>query len=162
MRKKFALIYFITDLALIAFFSYFGAIYVLNSQLALIASTLIIFASFWGYKNKIAKKALSADIKDFDEVFDDEDLDDEPKQNDKAKEEQIKNEAKAELKKSKIPLRLYDFASVFAPLRLLSYAFLVLVFLYLQSHALFEPFSFLAGLGIMPLCALVAGFLDKE
>lgn len=156
MRKKFALIYFITDLALIAFFSYFGAIYVLNSQLALIASTLIIFASFWGYKNKIAKKALSADIKDFDEVFDDES--DEPSE--KIKEEQ--NKAKAELKKSKIPLRFYDFASVFTPLRLLSYAFLVLVFLYLQSHLLFEPFSFLAGLGIMPLCALVAGFLDKE
>ena len=72
MAKKLALIYLCIDAVLIAICAYFGAVYVLNSQVALISSSLIILASFLGYKKRVAKKIASADISAFDDIFDDE------------------------------------------------------------------------------------------
>lgn len=171
MAKKLALIYLCIDAVLIAICAYFGAVYVLNSQVALIASSLIILASFLGYKKCVAKKIANADINAFDDVFDDENSripsQDEvanlgnsriPNENEakNARNSRIPNE-----KTPKIPLRLYEFGSLFSPLRLLSYVLLILAFFILLKKELFEPLSFLAGIAVMPISALFSAVFIK-
>ncbi|MGM9994931.1 MAG: hypothetical protein ACI35K_00770 [Campylobacter sp.] len=161
MAKKLALIYLCIDAVLIAICAYFGAVYVLNSQVALISSSLIILASFLGYKKRVAKKIANADISAFDDVFDDV-FDDGnsriPSQDEVAKlgNSRIPNE-----KTPKIPLRLYEFGSVLSPLRLLGYVLLILAFFILVKKELFEPLSFLAGIAVMPISALFSAVFIK-
>ncbi|MCI7464577.1 MAG: hypothetical protein MSA79_08070 [Campylobacter sp.] len=161
MAKKLALIYLCIDAVLIAICAYFGAVYVLNSQVALISSSLIILASFLGYKKRVAKKIANADISAFDDIFDDV-FDDGnsriPSQDEVAKlgNSRIPNE-----KTPKIPLRFYEFGSLFSPLRLLGYVLLILAFFILVKKELFEPLSFLAGIAVMPISALFSAVFIK-
>ena len=157
MAKKLALIYLCSDAVLIVICAYFGAVHVLNSQVALISSSLIILASFLGYKKRVAKKIATADISAFDDVFDDENSRI-PSQDEVAKlgNSRIPNE-----KTPKIPLRFYEFGSVFSPLRLLGYVLLILAFFILLKKELFEPLSFLAGIAVMPISALFSAVFIK-
>ena len=158
MAKKLALIYLCIDAVLIAICAYFGAVHVLNSQVALISSSLIILASFLGYKKRVAKKIATADISAFDDVFDDNENSRIPSQDEVAKlgNSRIPNE-----KTPKIPLRLYEFGSLFSPLRLLGYVLLILTFFILLKKELFEPLSFLAGIAVMPISALFSAVFIK-
>ena len=157
MAKKLALIYLCIDAVLITICAYFGAVHVLNSQVALISSSLIILASFLGYKKRVAKKIATADISAFDDVFDvgNSRI---PNENEakNARNSRIPNE-----KTPKIPLRLYEFGSVFSPLRLLGYVLLILAFFILLKKELFEPLSFLAGIAVMPISALFSAVFIK-
>lgn len=157
MAKKLALIYLCSDAVLIAICAYFGAEYVLNSQVALISSSLIILASFLGYKKRVEKKIANADISAYDDIFDDENSRI-PSQNEakNARNSRIPNE-----KTPKIPLRLYEFGSVFSPLRLLGYVLLILAFFILFKKELFEPLSFLAGIAVMPISVLFSAVFIK-
>ena len=173
MAKKLALIYLCSDAVLIVICAYFGAVHVLNSQVALISSSLIILASFLGYKKRVAKKIATADISAFDDVFDDEDENSRiPSQDEVAKlgnsripnENEAKNTRNSRIpneKTPKIPLRLYEFGSVFSPLRLLGYVLLILAFFILLKKELFEPLSFLAGIAVMPISALFSAVFIK-
>ena len=158
MAKKLALIYLCSDAVLIAICAYFGAVHVLNSQVALISSSLIILASFLGYKKRVEKKIATADISAFDDVFDDNENSRIPSQDEVAKlgNSRIPNE-----KTPKIPLRLYEFGSLFSPLRLLGYVLLILAFFILLKKELFEPLSFLAGIAVMPISALFSAVFIK-
>lgn len=154
MAKKLALIYLCSDAVLIALCAYFGAVHVLNSQVALISSSLIILASFLGYKKRVTKKISNADISAFDEIFDD----DENIENSRITNQNQQNQKE---KTPKIPLRLYEFGSLFSPLRLFGYIVLIIAFFVLLKKELFEPLSFLAGLAIMPLSALFSSIFLK-
>lgn len=159
--KKLALIYGALDVLLIIICAYFGALYVLNSQLALICAFLIALASFYGYARRVNVKARQANVNDnFDEFFDE--YDEEIITNDESK-DAAKSSAKESSKKTKpkIPFSAYDFISALAPLRLASYALLVLCFFWLFKNNLFLAIPFLAGLGVMPLGALIAGIFSK-
>ena len=169
MAKKLALIYLCIDAVLIAICAYFGAVHVLNSQVALISSSLIILASFLGYKKRVAKKIATADISAFDDVNENSRI---PSQDEVAKlgNSRISNENEAKNAKNsrisnektpKIPLRLYEFGSVFSPLRLLGYVLLILAFFILLKKELFEPLSFLAGIAVMPISALFSAVFIK-
>lgn len=163
MAKKLALIYLCSDALLIAICACFGAIYVLNSQVALIASSLIILASFLGYKKRVAKKVANADIADFDDVFDDEENSRIPSQDEIANlgNSRENKEQNAKEKTPKIPLRLYEFGSLFSPLRLIGYVLLILAFFILLKKELFEPLSFLAGIAVMPISTLFSAIFIK-
>lgn len=172
MAKKLALIYFCSDAVLIVICAYFGAVHVLNSQVALISSSLIILASFLGYKKRVAKKIATTDISAFDDVFDDNENSRIPSQDEVAKlensripnENEAKNAGNSRIpneKTPKIPLRLYEFGSVFSPLRLLGYVLLILAFFILLKKELFEPLSFLAGIAVMPISALFSAVFIK-
>ena len=172
MAKKLALIYLCIDAVLIAICAYFGAVHVLNSQVALISSSLIILASFLGYKKRVAKKIATADISAFDDVFDDNENSRIPSQDEVAKlgnsripnENEAKNARNSRIpneKTPKIPLRLYEFGSLFSPLRLLGYVLLILTFFILLKKELFEPLSFLAGIAVMPISALFSAVFIK-
>lgn len=154
MAKKLALIYLCSDAVLIALCAYFSAVHVLNSQVALISSSLIILASFLGYKKRVTKKISNADISTFDEIFDD----DENNENSRITNQNQQNQKE---KTPKIPLRLYEFGSLFSPLRLFGYIVLIIAFFVLLKKELFEPLSFLAGLAIMPLSALFSSIFLK-
>ena len=172
MAKKLALIYLCIDAVLIAICAYFGAVHVLNSQVALISSSLIILASFLGYKKRVAKKIATADISAFDDVFDDNENSRIPSQDEVAQlensripnENEAKNSRNSRIpneKTPKIPLRLYEFGSVLSPLRLLGYVLLILAFFILLKKELFEPLSFLAGIAVMPISALFSAVFIK-
>lgn len=169
MAKKLALIYLCIDAVLIAICAYFGAVHVLNSQVSLISSSLIILASFLGYKKRVEKKIANADISAFDDVNENSRI---PSQDEVAKlgnsripdENEAKNSRNSRIpneKTPKIPLRLYEFGSVFSPLRLLAYVLLILAFFILLKKELFEPLSFLAGIAVMPISALFSAVFIK-
>ena len=169
MAKKLALIYLCSDAVLIVICAYFGAVHVLNSQVALISSSLIILASFLGYKKRVAKKIATADISAFDDVNENSRI---PSQDEVAKlgnsripnENEAKNARNSRIpneKTPKIPLRLYEFGSLFSPLRLLGYVLLILAFFILLKKELFEPLSFLAGIAVMPISALFSAVFIK-
>ena len=169
MAKKLALIYLCSDAVLIAICAYFGAVHVLNSQVALISSSLIILASFLGYKKRVAKKIATADISAFDDVNENSRI---PSQDEVANlgnaripdENEAKNARNSRIpneKTPKIPLRLYEFGSLFSPLRLLGYVLLILAFFILLKKELFEPLSFLAGIAVMPISALFSAVFIK-
>lgn len=169
MAKKLALIYLCSNAVLIVICAYFGAVHVLNSQVALISSSLIILASFLGYKKRVAKKIATADISAFDDVNENSRI---PSQDEVAKlgnsripnENEAKNARNSRIpneKTPKIPLRLYEFGSVFSPLRLLGYVLLILAFFILLKKELFEPLSFLAGIAVMPISALFSALFIK-
>ena len=169
MAKKLALIYLCSNAVLIAICAYFGAVHVLNSQVALISSSFIILASFLGYKKRVAKKIATADISAFDDVNENSRI---PSQDEVAKlgnsripnENEAKNARNSRIpneKTPKIPLRLYEFGSVFSPLRLLGYVLLILAFFILLKKELFEPLSFLAGIAVMPISALFSALFIK-
>lgn len=169
MAKKLALIYLCIDAVLIAICAYFGAVHVLNSQVSLISSSLIILASFLGYKKRVAKKIANADISAFDDVNENSRI---PSQDEVANlgnsripnENEAKNARNSRIpneKTPKIPLRLYEFGSVFSPLRLLAYVLLILAFFILVKKELFEPLSFLAGIAVMPISALFSAVFIK-
>lgn len=169
MAKKLALIYLCIDAVLIAICAYFGAVHVLNSQVALISSSLIILASFLGYKKRVAKKIANADISAFDDVNENSRI---PSQDEVANlgnsripdENEAKNAKNSRIpneKTPKIPLRLYEFGSLFSPLRLLGYVLLILAFFILVKKELFEPLSFLAGIAVMPISALFSAVFIK-
>ena len=155
MAKKLALIYLCSDAVLIVICAYFGAVHVLNSQVALISSSLIILASFLGYKKRVEKKIANADISAFDDVNENSKI---PSQDEVAK---LENSRIPNEKTPKIPLRLYEFGSVFSPLRLLGYVLLILAFFILLKKELFEPLSFLAGIAVMPISALFSAVFIK-
>ena len=172
MAKKLALIYLCSDAVLIVICAYFGAVHVLNSQVALISSSLIILASFLGYKKRVAKKIATADISAFDDVFDDNENSRIPSQDEVANLENSRIPSQDEVAKlgnsripnektPKIPLRLYEFGSLFSPLRLLGYVLLILTFFILLKKELFEPLSFLAGIAVMPISALFSAVFIK-
>ena len=169
MAKKLALIYLCSDAVLIVICAYFGAVHVLNSQVSLISSSLIILASFLGYKKRVAKKIATADISAFDDVNENSRI---PSQDEVANlgnsripdENEAKNARNSRIpneKTPKIPLRLYEFGSVFSPLRLLGYVLLILAFFILLKKELFEPLSFLAGIAVMPISALFSAVFIK-
>ena len=172
MAKKLALIYLCSNAVLIAICAYFDAVHVLNSQVALISSSLIILASFLGYKKRVAKKIATADISAFDDVFDDNENSRIPSQDEVANLENSRIPSQDEVAKlgnsripnektPKIPLRLYEFGSLFSPLRLLGYVLLILTFFILLKKELFEPLSFLAGIAVMPISALFSAVFIK-
>ena len=172
MAKKLALIYLCSNAVLIVICAYFGAVHVLNSQVALVSSSLIILASFLGYKKRVAKKIATADISAFGDIFDDDENSKIPSQDEVAKlgnsripnENEVKNARNSRIpneKTPKIPLRLYEFGSLFSPLRLLGYVLLILAFFILLKKELFEPLSFLAGIAVMPISALFSAVFIK-
>lgn len=169
MAKKLAFIYLCSNAVLIVICAYFGAVHVLNSQVALISSSFIILASFLGYKKRVAKKIATADISAFDDVNENSRI---PSQDEVVKlensripnENEVKNARNSRIpneKTPKIPLRLYEFGSLFSPLRLLGYVLLILAFFILLKKELFEPLSFLAGIAVMPISALFSAVFIK-
>ena len=160
MRKIFAIAFFI-DIVLIFFAIYLGKYALLNSQLAFIASLLIILGSFQGYKKVVQKKShLGRDI--IDEIEDRFELyNEEENRHLSAKElfEEEKKKVKSQKAMKNFILGLGGFFSMY---RLLGYLFLVIAVMMLIRRSMFEPLSFLLGLAILPVSAMLYALFSRE
>lgn len=148
--KNLAFFYLILDAILIAISSAFGAVALLNSQVAFICSTLILFASYFGYKSRVENKSVNYQLSEQElELF--EDSEDEQTQELNTQDSNNKNDKKL------AKFRKIDILGAFKPLRLLSYFILIIAFFVLLRHGILEPIAFLAGLALMPLGVFCAG-----
>lgn len=148
--RNLAFFYLILDAILIAISSAFGAVALLNSQVAFICSTLILFASYFGYKSRVENKSVNYQLSEQElELFED-DIDEQTQELD-TQDSNNKNDKKL------AKFRKIDILGAFKPLRLLSYFILIVAFFVLLRHGILEPIAFLAGLALMPLGVFCAG-----
>lgn len=141
--KNLAIFYLILDALLIAITSAYGAVELLNSQIAFICSNLILFASYLGYKNRVKNRSINYELSDKElEIFED---------------EEGENSQSIKDDKDSIKFRKIDILGAFKPLRLISYLILIVAFFALLRAGIFEPISFLMGLALMPLGVFCAG-----
>lgn len=148
--RNLAFFYLILDAILIAISSAFGAVALLNSQVAFICSTLILFASYFGYKSRVKNKSVNYQLSEQElELFED-DIDEQTQELD-TQDSNNKNDKKL------AKFRKIDILGAFKPLRLLSYFILIIAFFVLLRHGILEPIAFLAGLALMPLGVFCAG-----
>ncbi|WP_063999939.1 hypothetical protein [Campylobacter iguaniorum] len=154
--KNLILFYVAIDLVLIAVAEYFGDIYLLNSQVAMICSMLILFASYLGYKSRVDTKSVNYQLSDQEKAFFEDDWD--------ASEPSEQQDLKQVLKKlrKKTKFNKMDFIGAFKPFRLVAYITLIVAFFMLLRRDLFEPFSFLGGLVVMPLGVFLAGVFTRD
>lgn len=170
-RRNLILSYVCLDFLLILVCSFFGAKFVLNSQLAMICASLILFASFYGYKKQVIKKAEILQNSDDLSLYQNNQIYAEFDENDTNLNQNSQNlsnlepnlaQTNLEDPKEKISFSSFEIFTALKPFRLFSYAFLVAVFFVLKNNDLFEPFSFLSGLAVMPVGVFVAGIFNAK
>lgn len=161
--KKVLLTLFFLDLCL-AFIIYIwkGQVWLINSQVAFISSSLIMLASMKSYKNMVSNAlavgAVSNDGRDtLDKLEDPYDLYDEQEviEDEKTLVEVVKEE-RANLKKGRRSIweTTKDAKASFSFYRLSAYAILVLGFFYLNSNQILEFIPYLSFLAL-PLFIIV-------
>ena len=161
--RNFFFVALLLDALLIALSLFFSPLFLLNTQLAFIASLLIVMGSFWGYRRVVQKRAAVADRDAIDEIQDRFDLyDEEDRQSLSAKELFEQERAKSK----KRGLGLADFvrtsSGFFSPFRLMGYLFLTIVVMVLVRKGLFEMGAFLLGLGVVPLSAMLFALMHSK
>ncbi|BAF69837.1 hypothetical protein [Nitratiruptor sp. SB155-2] len=162
--KQFFRIAFIVDLTVIIASFFIGNRYfLLNSQLAFISSLLVVLGSFYGYKKMIEKRVgtVTKDIiDDIEDRFDLYDEEQESIQDAKA----LFEEEKAKIKGAKKGLTnfLKTANGFFSPYRLFGYLFMVIAILVLIKHSMFDAWSFLMGLGVVPVSALIMALVPAK
>ncbi|WP_220106621.1 hypothetical protein [Campylobacter hyointestinalis] len=147
--KKLIIFYVFLDVLLIFVAASFGEIQLLNSQVAMIASMIILFGSYQGYKSRVQNRSLNYELSETEKaIFED------------IKEDEIKDDPKSLSKQTKF--KKVDIVGAFKPYRLIGYITLILAFFMLLRKDLFEPFSFLIGLAVMPIGVFLAGVFTRE
>lgn len=147
-------------------------LFVLNSQVAFFGSLCVIIGSFFGYKknieNRIPDEPIDNDFEDkdiIDKIEDPFDLDSENEPDTNLSDEQIKEILKEEKKNQSAKSfknLLFSFGGFASVYRLIGYFVLLVGFFVLLNNSLFEPISYLAGLLIVPIGALIFGFIKKN
>jgi len=158
MKNKISFSFLIMDILLIIVSLLVGKMWLINTQMAFICSMLITFASYYSYKKSINKKIKNANCgrykDEYDELEDPYNLFDEETNDTKKK------------KTGVINYTVKGFASGIGGAlniyRLSSYVFLIIVFLYLKRHNLFNPIPFFMGLSIVPFASLVFSLKSKQ
>lgn len=166
MIKKFVKVFLIIDLGVIIFcLLEENTIWLFNTQIAFASSLMITVGSFLGYKKNIESRVPDQPMDEFVEEADEIDKIDDPfdlyseeivKKNDSHT--NLKEVIKEEKKKVKQHTfkNLFFSASGFSSIyRLAGYAGLIIGFFYLNNHHLFDVYSYLFGLFIVPLSVLV-------
>ena len=175
--KKFAKVFFVVDFALVLFCLISANMaWLINSQVAFISSLFISIATFLSYRNNVQKRLENEDHSidtlddrdQIDEIDDPFDLysEDEPIIEEK---ELTVNEIKTIIKDEKSKIKQHTVKNLFKSslsfvslYRIAGYAILVLGFFYLVNNKLFEPFSYMVGLFIVPLSLLLSKLISKS
>ncbi len=151
--------FLIIDALVIIFSIFMGKLWLLNTQVAFVCSALITLASFYSYKKSINKRIDMGDngvykdnyddLEDPYNLFDDEDEQKQDKKRDGAVTYAIKGFA------SGIggALNIY---------RLVAYGILIVAFLYLSRHNLFNPIAFFLGLSVVPIASMFSTLNEKS
>jgi len=159
--SKISYLYLIGDLVVVIISIFIGGFWLLNTQVAFICSMLITFAAFYAYKKSIKKRVESSNGEEFRDpydaledpynLFEDENIDD--------KKEQKKN-------RGVFRYTIKGFASgiggALNPIRILAYGILILSFLYLNKHGLFNAFAFFVGLSVIPIMSMFSSVVSLK
>ncbi len=156
------------DLVLILFSLFHGTSWLFNSQIAFSSSLMVTLASFYSYKRLIQKRVESGveagsdaieKIDDPYELYDEEEKISQS-QDLKAiiKEERAKQVG---LKQSGQNLAK-SIGGLLNPMRILSYLFLFVTFLYLVDQKRFDMIPYLLGLFVVPLGVLIGSLFVRE
>ena len=164
--KGFFKVAFVVDVVVIlSSFFVDSSYYLLNTQLAFIASLLVVLGSFWGYSKMVRKKARNFTGRDaIDNIEDPHELYEELLQSDGKSAKEIFEEERAKIKANRANMKNFikSAPAFLSPSRLFGYLFLVLSVMVLIRKGYFEAGSFLIGLAIVPLSALLYAVLPIE
>ena len=169
--KKSLLALFLVDLILaITVYFWKGQIWLINSQVAYLSSSLIMLASMKSYQNMVTKALDAGAVTDddgrdtLDKLEDPYDLYGEIEENNEEKTlQEVVKEERTNLKKNRRSIweTTKDAKASFSFYRLTAYAFLVLGFFYLNGNRILELIPYLSFLAI-PLFVVVFSLLDNE
>ncbi|TQV62416.1 MAG: hypothetical protein FNT15_06955 [Sulfurovum sp.] len=154
----------IVDIGVVIFCFLSGErLWLINSQIAFVSSSLVLFASLVSYKKMVEQRVALGDdgvsgdvIESMDEKYNfDDDKDKNP--------EELLKEVKAEMKQDKRGVLeiLKDSKTSLSLYRLLAYGVLILGFLYLNNNHLLHISSYLSSLAI-PIIVFVIILLRKK
>ncbi|MGM0518326.1 MAG: hypothetical protein ACQERD_01640 [Campylobacterota bacterium] len=175
--KDFAKLFLLLDFCLIIYSLIFESYHwLLNAQVAFVASLIITLGTYYSYKRNISNRLSNMqqtkgeyinDERDkIDEIDDPYDLYSEyeeiPKEDltpEKIKE--ILKDEKSKLKKDSLKNTLFSASGFLSIYRLFGYTFLIVGFLALNNNSIFIPMAFLIGLGVVPLGVLASKLIIK-
>ena len=165
MRKTLRL-FFLLDALLAAGLALGGYyLWLLNTQLAALATLFIVVGSFRGYRTLVQKRAETHPVDDAQEELDRYDdryelFDD--------REDASGDDPKVILAREKEQNRLrfadtlQTFGGAVSLWRLLGYGLLIAAFFWLRSHGWFHPWAFLAGITLVPAGVLLSFVLQPS
>ena len=164
--KKIVLYFFIVDVVLIVLsFVIGGKIWLINSQVAFISSVLITLSSFRSYQKLVQSRSSEYQDEKFNQRDELDKIDDPYELHDEDIDfkEVIKKERKkiTNFKNSVINLKNSSI-SAFSPLRLGSYLFLFVLFLYLVKQDIFSVIPYMIGLFIVPIVSIASLLMQKS
>jgi len=130
-----------------------------NTQIAFFSTALIVIGSFIGYSNMVRRQIENGNVgedilKKYEDKFDLYDEEDEIDENELKK---YKN------KKLKwYEALLFSFKGGFNLIRILGYVSLIAGFLWLKNKNIFDTYSFLFGVSVVPAVSLVYLFITSK
>jgi hypothetical protein len=130
-----------------------------NTQIAFFSTALIVIGSFIGYSNMVRRQIENGNVgedilKKYEDKFD---LYDE--------EDKIDKEGLKDYKKKKLKwyeALLFSFKGGFNLIRILGYVSLIVGFLWLKNKNIFDTYSFLFGVSVVPAVSLVYLFISSK
>jgi len=167
--KIFFKVLFVVDLIVVVFcLINNNFIWLLSTQVALLGSLAVSFGTYVSYKKVVEEKSkehIVADNRDiFEKIEDPYFVYDEESKSEEIDEKAFKEIVAEEKKKLKSPKNaLKNFISTskgfLSIYRIVAYAFLAVTLLMLIDRKTLDIFSYLAGLSIVPLSALITSFV---
>lgn len=174
----FAKVFIVLDLCLIIYsFAFQDKTFLLNTQVAFVASCFITIASFLSYRRNVnsrlsnfetSQNELREDRDKIDEIDDPFDLyseDVEPIPEEELTPEKIKEiikEEKSKVKKNSLKNTVFSAGGLVSIYRVTGYALLILGFFALNNNKIFLAVPFLIGLSIVPIGTLVSKLVFKN
>lgn len=173
----FAKLFIVINLCLLIYsLGFHDKYWLLNAQVAFVASLFITITSFFSYKKNIQNRISTIDYskEDYsneqrdkvDEIDDPYDLYSEYKEipEEELTPEKIKeiiNDEKSKVKRNSFKNAIFSAGGFLSIYRILGYGLLVFSFFALNNNNLFLPVAFLVGLGVVPIGVLFSKFVFK-
>ncbi len=175
--KDYAIVFIVLDLCLILYsFIFEDFNWLLNAQVAFVASLIVTITSFYSYKKNISKRLANMDDskKEYanderdkiDEIDDPYDLYSEYKEIPeeeltKEKIQEIIKDEKSKVKRNSLKNTIFSASGYMSLYRIFGYSFLIFGFFALNNNNIFIPSAFLIGLGVVPLGVLASKLFIK-
>ena len=168
---KFAKVFIFLDLCLFVYALIFqNNIWLLNTQIAFLASLFITIASFFSYKRNIQNRLSNLDLSKtsktedrdkIDEIDDPYDLYSEYEEIPESeltpeKIKEIINDEKSKVKKNSFKNTLFATGGFLSIYRVLGYGLLLFGFFALNNNKMFLPIAFLIGISLVPMGVLIS------
>lgn len=173
----FAKVFVVIDLCLIIYsLGFHDKYWLLNAQVAFVASLFITITSFFSYKRNIQNRLSTVDytkkdysneqrdkVDEIDDPFDlyseYEEIPEEELTPEKIKE--IIKDEKSKVKRNSLKNTIFSAGGFLSIYRVIGYGLLVFSFFALNNNNLFLPVAFLVGLGVVPIGVLFSKFVFK-